>query len=725
MNSVAEGGPTGTGEPSALVPEIQPGADVEQARRRVRRHATPLPLVVQAPDPSPAVVGGWRVRCTFTGMAAMLSESAQTAADGGEAARRRLTARAVLVGLICVAGLSVITPYNDYYLQSTYIAGNFLPTGSLVVLLLLAYVVNPLLRLARLRAFRRGELATVWSVIIVASGIPTAGLWRYVIPQMVSARYLSNSANSWDEWLVPNGSRWLTVQSDQAAHWFYEGLPAGERLPWRDWALPLGTWLLIAVGVFFCMACLVAMLRRQWVEAERFTFPLVQMPLEVMQEPTPGRLFNDFARNRLVWAGAVIPLFLHTLSGLAVFYPMVPHFKLHYSFYEGLSAPPWHVIRADTQVHVYPAVTGLTYLLSSEVAAGFWLAFLFDRTQRVLLEVYKLLPSQVAITELVTHESYGATAALVLIALWTGRRHWRHVFDCACGRATQQGEEMLTYRVAFWGFFGGTALLAVGFALLGMPGWMTVPFLAALFMMYIGVSWAATNGGLPLVQLRYFPTSPLLSALGGGFFSPRAAVSTALLEEGLARDLRENPMPSLMNSQKLAHELQLPKRGLFLACGVGMAVAALVSVCAWLWLGYGKGAVRLAPGTFIYHAQTPWRRCTQWLKVGLEPHRFNLAAVALGGGLFAGLQLGRLTFGWWPIHPIGLIVMRSWCLQHFWFPILVGWAVKMPLVRYGGLHAYNKARPFFLGLILGDMIMAGVFAVVGFVTHTGYSVMPL
>jgi len=639
--------------------------------------------------------------------------------------RIRLSPRAFVLGLLCVAGLSALTPYNDYYLQSTFIAGNLLPTGSIVVLLILAYVVNPLLRWVRQRAFTAGELATTWSIVIVASGIPAAGLWRYVIPQMVSARYLSNSGNNWEESLVPSGSRWLTVQSDQAARWFYEGLPGGQAIPWREWAQPLATWIVIGLLAYFCAACLVAMLRRQWVEAERFTFPLVQMPLEVMQDPQPGHTFNDFVRNRLVWTGAAIPIFLHTLSGLAKFYPLVPHFELHRNFYDALSAPPWHVIRGDTEVHIYPAVTGLTYLLSSEVAAGFWAAVLFDRAQLVLLEVYKVLPNQVAITDLVTHQSYGATVALVAIALWTGRRHWRHVFDCAVGRARQTTEEMLSYRVSFWGFVAGGCGLAAGFALLGMPPWMTVPFLGGLFMMYVGISWAGTNGGLPLVQLRYFPTEPILSAFGGGFFTPRSAVATALIEQGLARDLRENPMPSLMNSQKLAHELRLPKRALFLACAAGVLVAVFVSLYAWLSLCYNTGAVRLMPGTFIYHAQTPWQRCDQWLKVGLEPRRFNLGAVAMGAAMFAGLQMGRLTFAWWPLHPIGLIVMRSWCLWHFWFPILLGWVIKLPLVRYGGLAAYNRARPFFLGLILGDMLMAGVFFVVGLLTRTGYAVMPL
>ncbi|NCQ29467.1 MAG: hypothetical protein GW802_18880, partial [Armatimonadetes bacterium] len=109
---------------------------------------------------------------------------------------RCLSRRAVLLGLAFVGLLAAITPYNDYYVQATFVAGNLLPTGSMVVLLLLACLVNPLLRRLRRRALSAGELATIWAMIIAASGIPAAGLWRYVFPQAVAARYFSSTANN-------------------------------------------------------------------------------------------------------------------------------------------------------------------------------------------------------------------------------------------------------------------------------------------------------------------------------------------------------------------------------------------------------------------------------------------------------------------------------------------------------------------------------------------------
>jgi hypothetical protein len=38
------------------------------------------------------------------------------------------------------------------------------------------------------------------------------------------------------------------------------------------------------------------------------------------------------------------------------------------------------------------------------------------------------------------------------------------------------------------------------------------------------------------------------------------------------------------------------------------------------------------------------------------------------------------------------------------------WLIKLLMVRYGGLQTYVRARPFFLGLILGDAVVACVLA---------------
>ena len=114
----------------------------------------------------------------------------------------------------------------------------------------------------------------------------------------------------------------------------------------------------------------------------------------------------------------------------------------------------------------------------------------------------------------------------------------------------------------------------------------------------------------------------------------------------------------------------------------------------------------------------------QYIDPGMTPNWFRVNGMIVGLVGFVGLYLLRLQFSL-PIHPVGWIVCRGWAMEQFWLMILLGWLAKAVIVRYGGLTGYRALRPFFLGIVLGDLTMAGIFTVVGFITQKGYAVMPL
>jgi len=76
----------------------------------------------------------------------------------------------------------------------------------------------------------------------------------------------------------------------------------------------------------------------------------------------------------------------------------------------------------------------------------------------------------------------------------------------------------------------------------------------------------------------------------------------------------------------------------------------------------------------------------------------------------------RARFSFWPLSPIGYIVCGSWALSVTWFPIFLGWLSKACVMGFGGAAAYRRILPFFLGLILGEAVIATIWAVVSFFT---------
>lgn len=51
-----------------------------------------------------------------------------------------------------------------------------------------------------------------------------------------------------------------------------------------------------------------------------------------------------------------------------------------------------------------------------------------------------------------------------------------------------------------------------------------------------------------------------------------------------------------------------------------------------------------------------------------------------------------------------------------WFSIFLAWLVKTIVLKYGGSAAYRRTRPFFLGLILGQVVVAGMWLVIDYFT---------
>ena len=88
------------------------------------------------------------------------------------------------------------------------------------------------------------------------------------------------------------------------------------------------------------------------------------------------------------------------------------------------------------------------------------------------------------------------------------------------------------------------------------------------------------------------------------------------------------------------------------------------------------------------------------------------------GFLFTGcLSFLRLRYTWWPLHPIGYLMIGTYPGAHLWFSIMLGWLAKTLIVRFGGPGMFTRTKPLFLGLIVGESAAAGLWLVTGIVLN--------
>ena len=131
------------------------------------------------------------------------------------------------------------------------------------------------------------------------------------------------------------------------------------------------------------------------------------------------------------------------------------------------------------------ALIGFAYLLSRDVALGFWFFFLLSSLQRGVFNVLGIYSAEnlSRFANLVgphmAHQAMGAMIVLVLSGLWLGRGHLRTVFVKALrGDARiDDSAEVLSYRSAVLGLVVGLAVMIGWLWKSGIPLWIVLVFL--------------------------------------------------------------------------------------------------------------------------------------------------------------------------------------------------------------------------------------------------------
>ncbi len=102
-------------------------------------------------------------------------------------------------------------------------------------------------------------------------------------------------------------------------------------------------------------------------------------------------------------------------------------------------------------------------------------------------------------------------------------------------------------------------------------------------------------------------------------------------------------------------------------------------------------------------------------EVGSPVHDLRFAFGVL---VTAFLMTMRTRFLWWPFHPAGHAVSSSYAMRGWWAMFFLGWALKSVILKHGGVRALRQATPFFMGMILGEFVVGGFWAMFGIITGT-------
>jgi hypothetical protein len=627
-------------------------------------------------------------------------------------AKSPFTIRALIVGIIGTLAISVGDQFGLMVIHGSYMSIDFSTAGAVFMFFVIVAILNTILgRIHKSLALAPSELKTVYVMMTVACAISTMGLTAQLLPILTAPYYYAVPENSWAEILYPHIKSWLVPQGQTQIKYFYEGAPAWERgVPWAIWVKPLLIWGVLLLSLYFVMICMMVILRKQWIERERLAFPLAQLPLEMVKDEG-NSILKPFFKNSIMWFGFGIPFLFGSLKGLHHYLPSVPSLELA----QGVSVFN-NTLGLNFRLS-FPMI-GFFYLVHLDAAFSLWFFNLLSLVVRGMMNTFNInmregLGIYGSPSPIFAHLGMGAMITLVLAGFWVAKSHLKDVFKKAFTRdkSIDDSNEIMSYRVAVFGMIIGLVIMAVWLNLSGMPIFVALMFLFGAMILFIGLTRVVSESGMAEAVASTISSSFVVSGIGTSLLQPSGLTAMSLTYIWSA-DLRTSVMASTANSLRIMEGESRSKRPLFWVIMLSIVVTLVSSIWVLLEIAYKKGGINCNDWFFVGGARAPYEFFVSKI---INPSEPNWGGWYITGGGALGMLLlmfMRAKFLWWPFHPIGFAIGPIWIMDQIWFTVFLAWLIKFVIVRYGGLKLFQKFRPFFLGLILGQFTCNGLWIVI-------------
>lgn len=635
--------------------------------------------------------------------------------------------RLILIVLLALSGavsIWVFAPYVNYVVAATNITDHYLAPAALFLTFVLVLGVNPLLRrFAPRHAFRPRHLAVAVGLFLVACATPGMGLLRqlpYSLAQ--TCANVSNNRELAEAYAPANLHPWLFPDKLQygaetlVADWFLRDLPPGESLPWGAWLRPLVVWGAMLMACWLMMVGLGMIVFPQWRRNERLAFPLLEVYGSIIEDPGEGHLLPPVFRSRIFWI-AVAAVFWIEAQELAKLYlpgsiPAIPlRWDLSNLFTEEpLVYLPWFIQRGKIMF----VLVGIAYFMPNRISFSVWVFCIIYGIYQVICTAYFPPFTTQVVVEHRLGGLFGASAGV----LWLGRSHWMRVLRCAFQRADSEEDRAL--RHAAWMFLGGVGCMV---AWLSGIGGISIPWAIALtgfaFLVSLIIARLVCETGMPFLRLDYGYQIGWLKVLPLSWVSPAVFYCSIIVSVLF-------PLSSVMSPAAITTQVagfqgnEAPRRRMWVAWVMvaGLLGGLLIAGASHLWGTYNHASTLDGSeqpistwGTGRLSSVDKDLRALHKGHLNKPLHNRPLH-IAFGAALAGTLQYLSLTIPQWPLHPVGLLLVYGYFSATGWPSVLLGWLLKILILRYGGARLYRAARPVFLGMIVGTVFAAIVQAAV-------------
>lgn len=611
----------------------------------------------------------------------------------------------------------ILIPINSYWIMQME-AVRFVPYPTTVSLYSNVVFIISILAAANLILkgfFRRFALNTrnllmLYTILCISSSIAAHGMMQNLISTMGHAFWFATPENDWKNLFWRNIPDWLSVSDRSVLKPYYEGDSTLYTLQYiKAWAMPILAWGGFIFALLFVMLCINIILRKQWVEKEKLTYPIIQLPYE-MAGGMP-----EFFKSKLMWIGFGIVGTIDFINGMHTLFPSIPY--LHVKLYEighYFVEKPWNAI-GWTPISFFPFAIGMAFFIPLDLSFSLWFFYLFWKAQMIFFATIGLRTAGAGWNQaMIIEQTAGGFLGLGLVALWMSRRQFSSVFKKIIGLPSEHlddSTEPLKYRAAVIGLICASIFILIFFYSAGMSIWAIVLFFSMYIVLAIAITRMRAEVGPIVHDLHNAGPSCLIpQVLGTRMLGPNNLTMYSLFWF-LNRARYSDPMPHQLEGFKLAEKTNMSNRGMMVGIVFATILGILSAAWALLHISYKNGM----ENSVTWLGREAFGRLQRWLNYPTHGSPSDAGFLMSGALAVIFLTVMRIRFVWWPFHPVGYAISASWGISCTWFPIFISWLAKWSILRFGGLKLHRQAVPFFAGLILGDFTLGSIWSIIGII----------
>ena len=506
-------------------------------------------------------------------------------------------------------------------------------------------------------------------------------------------------------------------------------------IPLRPWLMPALAWSLLIGALFLGFFGFNVLMRKQWAENERFTFPMNIFPRQLFSEEADENGVRGIFHNKTMWLGFWIVLVLVLMKGLHFYYPAVP-------------SPDWGDMwgnpRLDTFVtdpllkaflgncfvNLLFALLAIMLLVETDILFSVWFTFLLFQLMPMFGKMFNWNGIPGYPWEF--QQSVGAFIAFAILAIWYARRHLAKVFLHILGKESSldDSQEIISYRAAILFILLSVVLLVLWGAWTKMGWGASLLFFGWILICGFTASKIRAEAGMPFAYWTPYFGMMFVSALGGFASFGTTGMLVATIASGfMCVSCFLFIAPVQVEMMELGRFFKVRPRdigyGLFLGLLGGLFIGGFALLCwgygrgvqnstytwpfeqNWYFSGYRSGELGIDKAMANGQLVTPQTQTLNFVT--------NVDAKGVGIGIVVTIILAflRSTFMWFPIHPLGYVLATTYFGRTMWFTAFVAWLIRVIVLRLGGAHSIRRGLiPFCVGMFLACMVSIIFFDIV-------------